>query len=476
MELAKNLTVLSEDEVYKIHMNVMEVLWQVGILVEEEQSLKLLEKNGAKVDYNLQRAYIPAELVQQALQTKSHSYAFYDVFGKKAFQFGGKESTYATAGYATTYIDKDGVEHAGTYEAALRHAKLMEVMNEVGVQQPAIQPCDMPAELQDLYMYKASLVGTKKPIHSVANSEKSAEAIINMNAEMVGGLDNLMKKPRLMFNLCTFSPLGIRRDGCEVIRMASKYDIPCIFSTGTMAGATAPVTLAGSLIQSFAEVIGHVVLAQCYRPGMRVGLLHASRIFDMKFAACTVATPEYPIIKMGAMQMARFYNIPTVGIGISADSNECDAQYGWETFMNGFIARQSGMNVINGLGTFSQLNGYSFERTVIDGEIVRVIERICRGMEVNDFSMAFDVIEEEGVKAEFLYNPHTTGNFRSEFMIPILTDRAPYANYVKREGKNTLLERAAKQLDKYEQSYNYTYGLEKEEALQKIIDEYAKTF
>lgn len=474
MELAKNFNVLSEDEVYKIHMNVMEVLWQVGILVEEEQSLKLLEQNGAKVDYNLQRAYLPAELVQYALRSKSHSYAFYDVYGKKAFQFGGKESTYATAGYATTYIDKDGAEHAGTYEAALRHAKLMEVMDEVGVQQPAIQPCDMPEELQDLYMYKASLVGTKKPIHSVANSEKNAEAIIRMNAEMVGGIDTLINKPRLMFNLCTFSPLGIRKDGCEVIRMASKYNVPCIFSTGTMAGATAPVTLAGSVVQSFAEVIGHVVLSQCYKPGMRVGLLHASRIFDMKFASCTVATPEYPVIKMAAMQMARFYKIPTVGIGISADANECDAQYGWETFMNGFIARQAGMNIINGLGTFAQLNGYSFERTVIDGEIVRVIERICRGMEVNDFSLAFDIIEEEGVKAEYLFNPHTTGNFKREFMIPILSDRAPYANYVKREGKGNLLDRAAKQLAKYEKSYDYTYGLEKEEALQKIIDEYAK--
>lgn len=474
MELEKNLRVLSEEKVYKIHMEVMEVLWQVGIMVEEEQSLKLLEKSGAKVDYSQQRAYLPTELVQHALQTKSHSYGFYDVFGAKAFQFGGKASTYATAGYATTYIDKDGVEHPGTYEAALRHAKLMEVMDEVGVQQPAIQPCDMPAELQDLYMYKASLVGTKKPIHSVANSEKSAEAIIYMNAEMVGGIDNLVKKPRFMFNLCTFSPLGIRKDGCEVIRTASKYDVPCIFSTGTMAGATAPVTLAGSVVQSFAEVIGHIVLAQCYRPGMRVGLLHASRIFDMKFAACTVATPEYPVIKMAAMQMARFYKIPTVGIGISSDANDCDAQYGWETFMNGFTARQAGMNIINGLGTFSQLNGYSFERTVIDGEIVRVIERFCRGMEVNDFSLAYDVIEEEGVRAEFLFNPHTTNNFKSEFMIPILSDRAPYATYVKRDGKGSLLDRAAKQLEKYEKLYDYTYGLEKEEALQKIIDEYAK--
>ena len=474
MELAKNFKVLSDEDIYRVHMEVLEVLWQIGIMVEDKESLKILEKNGAKINYELKRAYLPNELVKHTLDIMSGSYGFYDVEGKKCFQFGGFDSTYATAGYFTSIVDKDGIEPQGTYEGALRHAKLMEVIDEVGVQVPAVQPCDIPAELQDVYMYKASLVGTKKPIHSLANSEKGAECIIEMNAEMVGGADILEAKPRLMFNLCTFSPLGIRQDGCEVIRAASKYNVPCIFSTGTMAGATAPVTLAGSIVQSFAEVIGHIVLAQCYRPGMRIGLLTASRIFDMKFAACTVATPEYPILKMASLQMAHYYGIPTVGIGISADANTFDAQYGWEKLMNGLFARQSGMNVINGLGTFSQLNRYSFEATVMDLEIVRVIERICRGIEVNDFSLAYDILEEEGVKAEFLFNQHTLKNFKTEFMMPILTDRAPYPTYVARARMDTLIERAAKQLDKLESSYKYTYGLEKEEELQKIIDRYAK--
>lgn len=474
MQLAKNFKILSDDEVYKIHMNVMETLWQVGIMVEDEESLKLLEKNGAKINYELKRAYLPNELIKHALNVKNGAYAFYDMLGNKSLYFGGKESTYATAGYFTTYVDRDGVEHPGTYEAAVRHAKLMEVIDEVKVNVPAIQPCDIPAEHQDIYIYKASLLGTKKPIHNLAYSEKGAECIMEMAAEMVGGKENLINKPRIMFNLCTFSPLGIRKDGCEVIRAASKYNVPCVFSTGTMAGATAPVTLAGSIVEAFAEVIGHIVLAQCYRPGMRIGMLTASRIFDMKFAACTVATPEYPVLKMASLQMAQFYEIPTVGIGISADSNECDAQYGWEKMMNGLFSRQSGMNIINGLGTFAQLNGYSFERTVLDLEIVRYIERICRGMEVNEETLAFRVLEEEGVKAEFLFSNHTTKNFRTEFEAPVLADRAPYAAFVKRNGKNKLIDRAAKQLEKLEKSYNYTYGMEKEADVQKVIDYYTK--
>lgn len=474
MELQKSMKVLSEDEIYKIHMNVMEVLWQVGVLVEEKQSLELLEKNGAKVDYENMRAYLPPELIQHALTVKGHSCAFYDPFGKQILPFGGSRTFYGTCGYATTYVDESGVSQPGTYEALLRLAKLVDTVDEVSMFEPSIQPCDMPVEQQDLYLMKACLVGMRKPVHSVANSEKNAEAIIRMNAEMVGGLDNLMKKPRLLLNLCTFSPLGIRKDCCEVIRQAGKYNIPCMFSTGTMAGATAPVTLAGSVVQAFAEVIGHIVLAQCYRPGLPVSMLSASRIFDMKFAACTVATPEYPVLKVASCQMADFYRIPIGGVAFTADSNAFDMQCGWEKMMNAFASRQAGMNMAFGMGMYSQLNQFSFEQLVIDAEIVRVIERIGRGMEVNDFSLAYNVIEEEGIKADYLFNSHTTENFKKEFMIPILSDRAPYPNFEKRNGANMLVDRAAKQMTKLEKSYDYTYGLEKEEALQKIIDEYAE--
>lgn len=474
MKMLKNMTVLSEDEVCQIHMNVMEVLWQVGILVEEKQSLKLLEKNGAKVDYDLMRAYLPAELIQHALDVKSHSYAFYDSFGRLVLPFSGSRTFYGTCGYSTTYVDSEGMEREGNYDATMRLAKLVDTIDEVSMFEPSIQPCDMPAELQDLYLMKACLVGTRKVIHSVANSEKNAEAVIRMNAEMVGGLENLMKKPRLLLNLCTFSPLGIRRDCCEVIRQAAKYNIPCMFSTGTMAGATAPVTLAGSIVESFAEVLGHIVLAQCYKPGLPVSMLSASRIFDMKFAACTIATPEYPVLKVAACQMADFYKLPIGGVAFTADSNDFDMQCGWEKFMNAFISRQAGMNMEFGMGMYSQLNQFSFGQLVVDAEIVKVIERIGRGMEVNDFSLAYDVIEEEGVKAEFLFNPHTTNQFKKEFMLPDLSDRAPYPNFLKREGKDTLMDRAYKRLEKYEMSYDYTKGTEKEEALQKIIDEYAK--
>lgn len=472
MNLLQNMKVLSDDEMYLIHMRVMETLEQIGIMVEEEASLKVLEQNGAKINYDTKRAYLPPELIQHCLTVKGHSFTLYDSFGKRSTPMGGNIVNYAPLGYSTTYVDTDGVCKPGTYDALLRESKYVDVIDEVNTMHPSIQPCDKPAPLQDMYMVKAMLVGTRKPIHCVANSEKTAEGIIRLHAEVAGGLDNIIKKPRHMFNLCTFSPLGIRKDCCEVIRQAAKYNVPCMFSTGTMAGATAPVTLAGSMVESLAEVIGHIVLAQVQKPGLPVAMLHASRIFDMRYAACTVATPEYMVMKVAACQMAEYYKIPIGAIALCSDSNDFDVQYGWEKFASSFIPRQAKMNMIFGMGMYSQLNQFGFAGLAIDAEIIRVVERIARGMEVNEATLCFDILEAEAEKANFLYHPHTINNYKTEFMTPILSDRAPYTTFTKREGKNSMIDRAIKQLEKYEKMYDYTKGLEKEETLQKIIDEY----
>lgn len=471
MNLLKNMKVLSDDDIYLMHMRIMETLEQVGIWVEEEESLKVLEKNGARVDYKKMRAYLPVELVKHCLNLKADSFTMYDSLGNRTVFMGGNEAIYAPLGYSTTYIDTDGKNYDGTYDALLRESKLVDAMDEYQMMHPSIQPVDKPAEIQDLYMVKAMLVGTRKPIHCVANSEKNTEAIVRMHAEVVGGIDEVMEHPRHMFNLCTFSPLGIRKDCCEVIRQAAKYNIPCMFSTGTMAGATAPVTLAASIVQSMAEVIGHIVLATVQRPGMRVAMLHASRIFDMKFAACTVATPEYMVLKVAATQMAKFYKIPIGSMTFQSDSNTYDVQYGWEKFATAFVSRQSGMNVLFGGGMFAQLNQFGFAGLAMDTEIIRVIERIGRGMEVSEKSIAWEVLRDEAEAGRFISHEHTRKNFKKEFMIPEISDRTVYSKYEANPGDN-IEQRAIKLLSKYEKKYDYTKGAEHEEALQKIIDEY----
>jgi trimethylamine--corrinoid protein Co-methyltransferase len=463
------IKVLSDDEVYAVHLHTMEVLETIGVACGEEQSLKVFEKGGARVDYEQNRAYIPTWLAKHALDLMPNSITFYDSFGKRVGLIGGDERHYGPLGYSTSYIDKDGTHKPGSYAALLEESELVDVIEEATFMHPSIQPMDKQPQHQDMYMVKAMLEGTRKPTHSVGNSERTAEAIIEMHAEVIGGADTLRDKPRHMFNVCTFSPLSIRKDACEVIRAAAKYKVPCMFSVGTMAGATAPVTLVGSVVQSTAELISHVVLSQLYAPGSPNSLLSASRIFDMKFGVCTTATPEYSLIKAAACQMSEYYGIPAGGMAPLADSNEYDAQYGWEKMATGLISRQSGMTLLWGMGMFSQLNMFGFEGLAIDAELVRTIERIARGMEVNNNSLAFEVIAESAKTRDFLGKKHTAKNYAKEFMMPVLTDRNMYSNYLKNQGNN-MRQRARHQLDVYASKYSYEKGKSYSDKFQKIID------
>ena len=467
--LFSKMTVLSEDEIYTMHLHIMEILETIGIACTEKESLKVFEKGGARVNYNENRVYIPTYLAKHALQMMPNSIPFYDSFGKRVCSMGGEERSYGPQGYSTSYIDKDGQQKEGSYEAVLEQSQLVDVIDEAAFMFPGMSPLDKPAELQDMYMVKAMLEGTRKPTHTVGNSERTAEGIIEMHAEVIGGVDILREKPRHMFNVCTFSPLAIRDDACEVIRASAKYKVPCMFSVGTMAGATAPVTLAGSVIQSLAEIISHIVLSQLYAPGSPNSMLTASRIFDMKFGVCTTATPEYPLIKTATCQMAAFYGIPVGGMGLLSDSNEYDAQYGWEKMASGLISRQAGMSLIWGMGMFSQLNMFGFESMIMDVEIIKSIERIARGMEVSENSLAFDVIAQGAKTRDFLGTKHTAKNYSKEFMMPVLTDRNMYSNYLK-DPENNMRQRVRRQLGIYAGKYNYEKGRTHSEALQKIID------
>ena len=136
---------------------------------------------------------------------------------------------------------------------------------------------------------------------------------------------------------------------------------------------------------------------------------------------------------------------------------------------SGLIARQAGMSLIWGMGMFSQLNMFGMDSMIMDVEIIRSIERIARGMEVSENSLAFDVIAQGAKTRDFLGTKHTAKNYSKEFMMPVLTDRNMYSNYLKAP-ENNMRQRVRRQLDIYAGKYNYEKGRTHSEALQKIID------
>ncbi len=325
-------------------------------------------------------------------------------------------------------------------------------------------------------MTKCGLENTRKPLHLWPTNGASAKAEIEMNAVVMGGIEELRKKPHLMFNICTLSPLKMRDDACEAIRVAAEYGTPCFFSSGPMGGATSVATLAGEVSQAWAELLAHNALLQLYQPGSPVVLASWSRIFDMKYVACTVGTPEYGLMRAAIPQLCKLVDIPSGGGGFLTDSNTIDVQCGWEKFMTGMCALQARQNQTHGLGMLSQLNVFSHEALVIDCEIVRCVKRVLAGITVDDEHLAYDITAEQckGDDADFLKAKHTRKHFKTEWMPIKLTDRRPFSGWEKDEENKDIRKRTCKEIDRLLEKHNYSISDEKIKEIDQILADYMK--
>lgn len=468
----------SDEDAKKVHENTLTLLEKVGIEVQEKRARADLAKAGCVVDEENQRVYYPRSLVEKTLAETPEAFDMYDSKGDYYITLGGDEITIGTSGFVAFYLDRhDDTIKSGTYEALTEEMKLLEMLDEANHIQTSIQPTDMPEHVQELYMTKCGLTNTRKPLHLWPMNERSARAEIDMNAVVMGGHEVLMKKPHMMFNICTLSPLKMRDDACEAIREAAKVKVPCFFSSGPMGGATSPATLAGEVSQSWAELLAHNVLLQIYQPGNPVVLASWARIFDMRCVTCTVGTPEYGLMRAAITQLCKMVAVPSGGGGFLTDSNTIDAQCGWEKFMTGMCALQAKQNQTHGLGMLSQLNVFSHEALIIDCEIVRCVKRTLEGIKVDDDHLAFDLTAEIGGidgTSSFLESKHTRKYYKKEWMPTGVTDRRTFSKWELETESDDIRKRARKKIDQLLEAHDYSISQEMEEQLEQIIVENEK--
>ena len=441
------------------------------MLVTEKRIREDFQKAGCSV--REERIYIPHYLVEETIKYTPRKFSMYDSYGKRFLSVGGEETSFGPGGFKAPYLDwRDGQVKDSDYQGLADEAKIVEMTDEIGWMKTSVQPVEKPACVQDLWMAKGGFVYSRKPLHTSPFGQLGAQGLIEMAAEIMGGADVLREKPHLMFNMCTLSPLTMRKDMSEAVREAAAYGVPCFFTSGPMAGATAPVTLAGELTQAWAEILGHNTYLQICKPGSPDVFASWSRIFDMKNATCTVGTPEYALMRQAITQLGKRIEVPTGGDGFLTDSNTLDMQCGWEKFMNGLGDMRANQNLIYGLGLISQMNIFRLESMVIDCEMIGVIQRLLQGIEVDPSHLAYDEIAAHKVDGRFLSSKHTKANYVSEVYWPKFSDRRTYGTWEKDERNNDIRKRVRIKIEEMLNQYSYSLGLEKEAELDRIITKY----
>lgn len=439
---------LSATDVQAIHNAAMTVLERTGLADHFPELLDLVLPKGAVLNTH-GRLCFPRALMEDLLAGAAREYYVHargERAGKDDMHCTAQSVYFANSGTAVTTFDADTRSYRpSTLRDIYDFTRLVDRLDNIHMLGATVLATDVPDDFtHDMNMVYAMLSASQKPACMAFRDRSHIPHAIHMFDLASGGEGSFLKKPSVVFGGCPIvSPLRIGRENMEILIDTAKLGLTVDLAVPPQAGATAPATLAGTLVQAVAETLACVAIANLIKPGCPVSFSAWPFITDLRSGSFTGGGGEQALIGAAAVQMGQFYGLPTsVGAGMT-DAKLPDAQYGLEKALTFSLAAHAGANrVCEFGGMLGSLMGCSFESMVIDNEAGGMILRSLRGIEVTDETLAVDVIHNCAIEpGHFLGNPHTLNFMNSEFVYPKIMDRERTDTW-ENDGKLDLMDRA----------------------------------
>ncbi|MBN2148415.1 MAG: trimethylamine methyltransferase family protein [Anaerolineales bacterium] len=448
------VTFLSKEMIEQIIDEGLSLLVDPGVRVHNHEALQLLASAGAQVDFDTRIARIPEQIVWNALQTTPGEFYLYDMHGQPLVHYGGDNVHFDPGSAAVTILDyPTGQQRPPTTADFVRFVKLVETLPDYDAQSTAMVCRDVPAEIGDLYRLYLALLYTQKPIVTGAFSKETWKVMWEMLVAVTGGEARLAERPLAVFDICPSPPLLWSDLTCQNLIDCARKGVPAELVSMPLAGATAPVTLAAAVVQHAAESLSGLVISQLANPGAPLVWGGAPATFDMRFGTPAMGDVGTWLIDSAYVEVGKSLGLPTHTYMGSSDSKTLDAQSGLESAGGVFMAALSGVNMVSGGGMIDFLRCQSFEKLVIDAEIIGMARRMLAGVQARDEPLALDLVRRSGHRADYLSRPHTLKWFQQEFFIPsAVIDRGPLDAW-ERTGKHTTSDRAAARVESLLNTY-----------------------
>lgn len=448
------LEILSADDLDRIHAATVEVLQRVGLKVFAPEAVDLFEKAGADVDRKTEMVKIPEALLKETIRRAPSEFKLYGRDPNYVLNYRENLVHFGVSGLAVRVHDLDGKTRPATVKDVGDLARLADGLDHIHQLLMTVTPSDVPDEVYPLHCIRADWENCVKTTDGFSWSRRKAQETIDMATILRGGVDELVKKPCLLGFTNPVSPLQLSRELMEGALVYAHYRQPMLYAPEALAGATAPATLGGLLVQQNAEVLSGIMVSQLANPGTPVMYGTVSAALDMRTGTTALGGPEVGLLNVATGQLGRYYNLPRRGTGGNTDSKTVDAQAGAETAMNLLMAALGGMNFIyDATGSLDGSLAVSYEKLVIDNEIAGMVTRTLQGIDTSEEALAVDEIAAVGPNAAYLGRAHTLRTFRREHYLPVLFDRTPWENWLKQGAKDitaSARERARKILKEHE--------------------------
>ncbi len=413
------LQLLSLELVSRILDEAFQLLVRPGIKVQSSEARQLLAQAGAQVDESSQVAHIPERLVRQALETVPSHFDLHDRSGHPAVHYGGDSVTFDPGSSGVHILDPETLQHRPSQAADLaRLVKVVEGLPQYAAQSTAVVCNDVPKAIGDLYRLYLVLLYSDKPIVTGAFSLPTFTHMVDMLAVFAGGRDELAAKPQAVFDVCPSPPLIWSEFGAGNLVDLARARVPAQIVSMPLAGAVAPVTLLGSVVQHAAECLSGIAIHQLAQPGAPIVWGGAPAVFDMRKGTTPMGAIETAMIDAAYSQVGKSLGLPTHTYLGASNSKLVDAQAGLESGMTALVGALAGINMISGAGMLDFLACVSIEKLVVDAEAIAMAQRLLEGIRVRTDTLATELFEGILFKGEFLKQRATRELFAKEQYLP----------------------------------------------------------
>jgi len=440
--------VLSNSQCKKLYNAILEVLEHTGVEIFAQEGMDLLKKAGCYVDGN--RVRIPSHLVEHAIATAPSRVVVCDRNGERRMFLEGKNTYFGPGPTNPNFYDLE----TGAYRNVLKSdvydvAKLVEVLPNMDFVMSLACISDCTPGLADVHEVHAMLQNTIKPIVTWAYDVDNLDASIKMCEAVAGGAEALKENPFVVVYSEPTAPLRHSKEAVEIMLYMSEKGLPQLYTPGVQGCATAPGSKAGVLVITMADNLAGLVMNQLKNEGSPYILGGVTTNMDMKtMIHCYGSSPEFSLMHAAANDFIHFLNLPGWSTAGCADSKILDEQAAIEYTMSLYTAALSGSNLVHDCGFLETGLAGSLQALVMSDEIIGMVRNAVKGINIDDESLAVDVINKVGPGGNFLAEDHTFKNFKKEFWTPRDINREIRHNWIKK-GETTYGQRLtarAKQL------------------------------
>ncbi len=420
----KPVEVLTEEQLERVHDASMRILEEFGIEFLDDDSRAFAAKHGAEPVAGTQRLRFDRGLILESIAKAPSSFTLHSRNAERNLTFGGNHVNFGSVASAPNVSDLDRGRRPGTLDDYNNLLRLVQSLNAVQfIGGYPVEPADIPPATRHLDAHYGAITLTDRIWHPYSLGRERILDAVDMIC-IARGIDKeqLKREPSLFSIVNSNSPLRLDIPMLRGLTAMAEHGQPVVLTPFTLSGAMAPATIAGALALQNAEALAGLTFIQMINPGCPCVYGGFTSNVDMKTGAPAFGTPEYTRAAMAGGQLARRYKLPYRSSNTCA-ANAVDAQAAYESEMSLWGAVMGHANLIlHGAGWMEGGLVASFEKMVVDAEMIQGMTEFMRPLEINDDTLGLEAIKEVGPGGHFFGSAHTLARYETAFYAPLVSD------------------------------------------------------